>query len=439
MHNKFTTFIAHHNLLSKDTKVVVGVSGGADSVALLHLLHMCGYTCIVAHCNFNLREDESDRDEQFVAELAKRWNLPFESISFDTEKTAAERKISIEMAARELRYEWFESLRKKHHAEAIAVGHHRDDNVETVLLNLIRGTGIRGLSGILPKNGHIVRPLLAISREEIDSYLKAHNLEHITDSTNAENYYLRNKIRNELIPMLSQFNPSVREAIERTAENLHQVEEIYFAEIGKQRQRLLKQSDNIFTININELKQHPQSITILYELLHPFGFNTSTCQSITESLSGISGKRFYSNEYQLLKDRDVLIISKQTATSGDRFMITEQENTISSPFVMTIESIEKTDFQLSNNKNCAQLDASGISFPLTLRRWQQGDIFQPLGLNGKKKVSDLFTDLKYSVLQKEEAWILCSNDRIIWVVGERIDHRYRVTEKTGKILVLTIK
>lgn len=431
--------MTHHNLLSKGSSVIVGVSGGADSVALLHLLHMSEYKCIVAHCNFHLRGEESNRDEQFVIDLSKRWNLPIEIASFDTTAVAAQRKISIEMAARDLRYEWFESLRNKHQTEAIAVGHHRDDNVETVLLNLSRGTGIRGLSGILPKNGYIIRPMLAISREEIEKYLIDHHLEHITDSSNAENYYLRNKIRNELIPILEQLNPSVREAIERTAENLHQVEEIYFAEIEKQRQKLLCSSGDLFTININELKHHPQSNTILYELLHPFGFNSTVCQSITESLIGISGKQFFSENYLVTKDRESLIISRQKPLSLDEYFIHEHEHEISLPVKMKIETVDKRNFELSTNKNCAQLDASKITFPLTLRRWQQGDSFQPLGLNGKKKVSDLFTDLKYSMIQKQEAWLLCSNHQIVWIVGERIDHRFRVTDKSTNVLLLTIK
>lgn len=438
MHTQFTQFISHHELLSKGAKVIVGVSGGADSVALLHLLHMTRHECIVAHCNFHLRDVESDRDQAFVIELAQRWNMKLEVISFDTTAFAEKNRLSIEMAARQLRYEWFEQIRQKHDAEAIAVGHHRDDNVETVLLNLIRGTGIRGLSGILPKNGKIIRPMLAMKREEIDRYLVDHQLDHITDSSNLECFYLRNRIRLELIPLMEQFNPSVREAIERTSENLHQVEEIYFGEIERMRSQLVSLKGEILSIDIKQLKKYPQANTLLFELLHPYGFNRATCDALFDALEGISGKKFYAEQYMAIKERNEIILSPLKESKEMEYQISDEYSFIHFPIHLRISHQPSAGFELSKEKNCAQLDADKINFPLTLRKWRQGDTFHPLGLKGKKKISDLFTDLKYSQIQKEEAWLLCSNDQILWIVGERIDHRFRVTDATKKVIIFTI-
>lgn len=431
-------FIAKHQLLLQQSKVIVGLSGGADSVAMLHYLVNAGYTCIAAHCNFHLRNEESNRDEQFVKNICQKWNIQLEVIDFDTEKIAAERKISIEMAARDLRYEWFEQLRHNYGAESIAVAHHRDDNVETFLLNIIRGTGIRGLSGMAPKNNKIIRPFLCISRVEIEEYVLKNDLSFVVDHTNAETIYLRNKIRLELLPWLENINPSVRDSIERTSNQLNDVEQIYLAEIERYRALFVTKIDAIIYISIAQICAFPQSATLLFELLQPYKFSRSVCVEILESFNGISGKRFYSTDYVLVKDRTQLIIKKKEVVEDIVVEITEGKQFINYPISMSFDYLKIKDFCPENNKNSAYFDAAKLTYPLTLKHWKQGDWFVPFGMKGKKKLSDYFSDHKYDLIQKQEVWVLCSGNDIIWLVGERSDNRFRVDENTKIILQITI-
>ncbi|MFZ4456024.1 MAG: tRNA lysidine(34) synthetase TilS [Bacteroidales bacterium] len=433
MKQKVTDFISKHQLLTNASKVIVGVSGGADSVALLHYLHTNGYKCVGAHCNFHLRGEESNRDEKFVHEFCQKFQIPLEIINFDTEQIANAKKISIEMAARELRYNWFEQLRILHSADDICVAHHRDDSVETLLLNLIRGTGIRGLTGIVPRNGHIIRPFLCVNRNEIEEYITQHELPFVTDGTNAETIYLRNKIRLEILPKLEEINPSVRETIERTSDNLRSVEQIYLAEIEKQRAEVVTETENKTLISIDKLLSFSEPSTLLFELLQPYGFNRSVCEEVFASLRGISGKTFHSTEYILVKDRGELIIKKKEENSSVEYFITTNESAINQPINLTFQIVELADLSIDKNKNMAYFDFDKLEFPLKLRRWQQSDWFVPFGMNGKKKLSDYFTDHKYNLHQKEEAWLLFSSDDIIWIVGERSDNRFRISDQTKRV------
>ncbi|MFV0418559.1 MAG: tRNA lysidine(34) synthetase TilS [Dysgonomonas sp.] len=429
-------YIVENGLLAGGEKVIVGVSGGADSVALLDILHSFKLECIVAHCNFHLRGEESNRDAFFVEELCKKYGLKYERVDFDTEAYAERESISIEMAARELRYNWFEQIRIIHMAQKIAVAHHRDDSVETILLNLIRGTGIRGLTGIPPINGYIIRPLLCLSRSDILEYLKERKLSYVDDSTNSEDLYSRNKIRLNIIPLLETINPSAKDAIIRTSENLSQVANIYHMYISQVKSAIFK--DN--KISIGLLIQYVEPEAILFEILSPYGFNSATIRSIFESLVSQSGKTFHSASYELLKDRSFLVLKKKKSLMIDSFHIHERDKTIIRPINLIIEkTLINGDFTIEKNPNILYLDVTQINYPLTLRHWKQGDWFIPFGMKGKKKISDYFSDHKFNLFDKDATWLLCSGDDIIWIVGHRSDNRFKIDENTTEILKITYK
>lgn len=415
---KISQYIHQYNLFSSEDKILVALSGGADSVALLRLLLTLGYTCEAAHCNFHLRGAESDRDESFVRQLCKDLQVPLHIIHFDTEKEAVERHISIEMAARELRYAWFENIRNECGANVIAVAHHQDDSVETLLLNLIRGTGINGLRGIQPQNGNIVRPLLCLDRKEIIDYLQDIKQDYVTDSTNLQDEYTRNKIRLNLLPMMQDINPSVKESILKASQHLNDAAIIYNKGIEEAKLRVLTKEG----ISIHALQQEPAPETILFEILYPLGFNAAQVKDIYRALDGQSGKVFTSANFRVIKDRDLLLTSPVQEITKPILEITEQAYT--------------QDFIIPRDKNKACFDADKLQHPLSLRLWQQGDTFVPFGMKGKKKVSDYLTDRKFSLPRKEQQWVLCCGEDIIWLVGERTDNRFRVDEKTKKVIII---
>lgn len=421
-------FIEEKDLFNLQDKVLVALSGGADSVALLRVLLSLGYTCECAHCNFHLRGLESDRDESFVRQLCEEHSIPLHVTHFDTSAYAKEHHLSIEMAARELRYEWFEHIRKEIEASVIAVAHHRDDSVETFLLNLMRGAGINGLKGIPVKNGYIVRPLLSVSRDLILDYLQAINQRYVTDSTNLEDEYMRNKIRLNILPLMKEVNPSVMETIQETTFRLSEVANIY----QKDRMEAITHkvtflSPELLRISLIDVLEDVAPISLLHEVLSPKGFNASQIRDIYRSLSSSqSGKRFFSTEWEVLRDREYLWIQKKDSSQ----LVPE----------LIIEEIERTpSFVIPRDKHIACLDADKLNHPLTIRKWERGDKFIPLGMNGKKKVSDYLTDKKYSLFQKENQYVVCSGEDIVWLVNERTDHRYRITDNTQRVLFIKIK
>ena len=430
-------YIAQHQLLRPGAPVIVGLSGGADSVALLHILTRLGYPCVAAHCNFHLRNDESDADADFAQQTAEALGLPFRRIDFDTADYAHQNGVSTEMAARTLRYEWFDTLRRELGAEAIAVAHHRDDNVETVLLNLIRGTGLSGLCGMRPRNGHIVRPLLSVDRHQIVRWLADRHIPFRTDSSNASDVYRRNFVRLRLLPLMEQLNPSVRDAILRMAGHLTDVEAIYRNAIDSHRARLI---DADGRISIDALLCTPAPHAVLFELLTPYGFTPSQCADIARALSGESGRSFVApgGRWHLLKDRLHLILYPADEVSADAFPLTLGSE-LTAPIRLSLEErIVDEAFTISRSPHVATFDADRIALPLTLRRWRAGDSFVPFGMTGRKKLSDYFSDHKFSLLRKAAAWILCdASGRILWIVGHRTDNRFRITSKTRRALIVT--
>ena len=439
MLEKVREYIQKENLILHNTKVIVGLSGGMDSMVLLDILTLLGYSCLAAHCNFHLRGEESNRDEIFVKKWCKSIDIPFTSINFDTNQYASDLKISIEMAARELRYNWFETLRRHYQANCIAVAHHKDDSVETVLLNLIRGTGIKGLTGISPKNGYVVRPLLCISRSEIENYILERDIPYVTDSTNSEDLYLRNSIRLNVIPLLETLNPSVKDTIYLTSKNVTEAEKVYSESI----QKTIKKVFNNNKIDINELRQTASPRSVLFEILTPYNFTPSTIEDISESIDSISGKIFFSDsnsdfekkKYRLIKDRSsfLLDVVNDTYNDNETYLIEEGTTELKFPVYLKIREINSLDDMVYNSR-FLYIDADKIKYPLVLRRWKIGDWFIPFGMKGKKKLSDYFTDRKFSLKDKEDAWLLAAGDDIVWIVGERNDNRFKVTENTKKII-----
>lgn len=433
MKEQIQQYIIQHQLLSGEKPVVVGISGGADSVALLHILVSLGYKCIAAHCNFNLRGDESFRDEQFTIDFTKRLQVPLCKISFETNKYAQENRLSVEMAARELRYRWFEELLNTYDADAVAVAHHRDDSVETLLINLTRGSGLTGLTGIKPKNGNVVRPLLCVSREDIYAYIENNGLEYVTDSSNSSDIYTRNFIRLKVIPLLEEINPSVKASLARTANHLYDASLIYNHSIEEARKVIIQNN----RLSISALLSFPAPATILYEMLKPYGFSRTVCESIFTVLEKDSGKIFYSSTHRLLKDRSDLLIDVLSGEESKAYLINLEDDNVDLPVELKPEIVViKEDYQIEKDKKFAYFDFDKLSFPLVLRHWQEGDWFVPFGMKGKKKVSDYFSDKKFSLFDKEKTWLLCSGQDVIWIVGERTDNRYRIEKTTKRVLKL---
>ena len=429
---KVERFIQRHGLLTGKRLVLVGLSGGADSVALLGVLVRLGYPCRALHCNFHLRGAESDRDEAFARQFADSLGVPFLKVDFDTRGYAAIHQESIEMAARSLRYRWFEEQRQAFDAEAIAVAHHRDDSVETLLMNLLRGSGIRGLGGIRPRNGQVVRPLLAVSRAEIEEWLRVQGWDYVTDSSNLSDAYTRNFIRLRVLPLLEQLNPAARETIARSAAHLSAAEQLYAYTVEEARKAVFITADSL---SIEALMRYPSPETLLYEWLRPLGFSRIVVGELFESLTGLSGKQFYSATHQVLKDRDRLYIAPlQEPSAWQPIEIPVATGELTQPLRLSFQLMEHTsDFQLERASDTAYFDAEKLPGRLTLRLPQTGDWFVPFGMRGRKKLSDFFADQKMNRWEKLRQPLLCAGESIVWVVGRRADDRFRVGEETKMI------
>ena len=430
MKNKVQQFITEKSLFIREDKLILGISGGADSVCLMHVFLELGYSFELAHCNFNLRGEESDADEYFVKDLAKKYQLKIHVKQFDTLVYAAENKISTQMAARDLRYAWFEKLRIKSSAKYLAIAHHANDDVETFFINLVRGSGLKGFLGIKEKNNAIVRPLLSVSRLEIEQYLKDRGLVFREDSSNASVKYLRNKIRHELIPLLAQMNPSIQQTVKDEMRILDGVAQIYASKVEEVRKDLTQEKNGIVQLEISALLALNPLHSYLYELLSAYGFYA--VEAISKALQGQSGKQFFSSTHQLVVDRENIFISLLNK-ENEVFEITEKTISLVHPLVINFKVI--ADKTIIYDNNIAQLDVEKLKFPLTLRKWKQGDKFMPLGMKKFKKLSDFFIDSKFSIIDKQEQWLLCSGVDIVWVLGCRIDERYKLESNTKKVYI----
>lgn len=468
MLKSFVNYIKKENLFSKKEKILLTSSGGIDSLVMCELFHKAELQFGMAHCNFQLRDNESDEDEVFVNSIAEKYNVPFHSIKFDTSAFAKKNKLSIQAAARQLRYKWFEDIREQYNYNYIATAHHQDDSTETFFINIIRGTGISGLHGILPKQGKIIRPMLFTTKKEIETYVKMHYLKYREDSSNASDKYVRNKIRHQVIPVLKELNPSFESSINNSIQHLREVELIYRNAIEAKRSKIVKQERNNFFISIPLLNKLLQLNTYLYEFLKPFNFNSSTIEEISAALNGESGKQFYSSTHHLVKDREFLIIEprikKQKSrnkyqVSGIKYqdssikhqeeraraedleikILKNQKEIKMDGFKLKLKSeILISKSQIQKSISIANLDFDKLEFPLEIRKWQKGDIFSPFGMKGKKKLSDFFIDKKLSISEKEDTWLLTSKKKIVWVIGHRIDENFKITDKTRKIYIVEL-
>jgi len=424
-------FAAENGLFKKGDKILIAVSGGRDSIVLCELFHQSKHNFGIAHCNYQLRGKESMEDESFVKGIASKYKVEFFSKRFETKKTAKEKGSSIQETARVLRYNWFEQIRKQNGYDYIATAHHKDDSIETFFINLIRGTGIAGLHGILPKRGNIIRPLLFAGRNEINEFIKSNKLKFREDSSNASNKYLRNKIRNNILPLFDQINPSFRDTLLEDILRLNETEKVFNYYIETCKEKVLKRD----TISISGLKEFPFPSVLLYEILKKYHFNSDVSQEVFSSLDAKPGKIFYSPTHRLVKDRELLIITEKKANdSNDTFFISKDIKRISVPVKLELSQQKISDkYNIPKNNNIACLDFEKLHFPLEIRRWKKGDYFYPLGMKEKKKLSDFFSDNKFSIPEKEETWLLCSGGNIVWIINHRIDDRYKVGKNTKMI------
>ncbi|SMO41425.1 tRNA(Ile)-lysidine synthase [Saccharicrinis carchari] len=418
----------------------MALSGGADSLALLHLFVTAKANVRAAHCNFNLRGAESDSDERFVVDCCKNLGVPLFRKSFDTKGYAKKNGISIEMAARELRYGWFNELLTKEKLDRIATGHHKDDNIETFFINLIRGTGIKGLSGIKPAHGNLIRPLLGFTRTEIEQYCVYNKLNYRTDSTNLESVYMRNKVRHQILPLFKDLNPSFMDTMKKNMNNLSQVSSFFQATVEGIKSKMVVEQDGQLLISLKHVNQFADKKLVLFEILNPYGFNGTVVNKLVECIQNeVSGKQFYSPDYRLIKDRhNIIMLPKEESVGKEVFYIDADEVEMEKPIKLTFDKIIKTtDYKMDKSSKVGQFDADLLNYPLTLRKWQQGDCFKPLGMSNFKKLSDYFIDQKFSLKDKEDVWLLLSGDDIIWVVGHRTDDRYKITPKTTTVAKIT--
>jgi len=431
----------------QDKNLLIAISGGIDSVVLTHLLHKLHFKISLAHCNFSLRGKESNEDEEFVKALGEKLQIQTYTIKFETEAYAEEKGISTQMAARDLRYGWFQKIAEENNIDYIITGHQKDDVLETFLINFTRGTGLDGLTGIPEIQGNIVRPFMIFTRNQILVYAAKKKIEWREDRTNSSIRYVRNKIRHKVVPVLIELNPNLLETFHNTLENLKGSQQIVKDRIQNVKEKITKIHNNEVHFSILELKKLSNPKIYLFEILKEYGF--TEWNDVADLLDCQSGKQVFSKTHRLLKDREVLILSDLLQQENlDNFEISENTSEINVPIALKLETVtipfdtknhqnKVLEELIFDDKNTISIDFDKIEFPLLLRKWQKGDFFFPIGMNGKKKVGKFFKDEKCSLIDKENAWLLCSKNDIIWVVGKRMDDRFKVTKSTSKILKIS--
>ena len=409
-------------------------------MVLCEVLHQLKYTFAVAHCNFGLRAEEAEADQLFVKKLAKKYDVPFFTENFSTRAFAEQEKISTQMAARTLRYQWFESVRQQEGYDYVATAHHSNDTTETILLHLTKGTGIAGLHGIPARNGYIIRPLLPVTKDDIYEFVTMNKIIWREDSSNETTKYQRNKIRHEVIPVLKEINPNLEETMQHTAERVSHAEAIVAAYIAQLRGQCVKEAEEAVYVALQPLQQATGLPVVLHELLRPYNFSYSVVLELVAALEGISGKQFNSPTHTLVKDRDQLVITPKNISSFGSITIAEGDTTVAAGNMdFTIRYVDANTYKLNTKPHVAALDAEQLKFPLKLRAWQEGDWFVPLGMNGKKKISDFLIDKKVPANLKPQTLVLVSEQSIAWVVGLRPDNRFKVTDKTQKVVEIAVK
>ncbi len=429
----------------KKEKILVAISGGIDSVVLTYLLSKLEYHIALAHCNFKLRGVESDKDEVFVQNLGKQLKIKTFTTSFDTEKEAQKRGISIQMVARELRYQWFEELMKKHSYSYVLTAHQKDDVLETFLLNVIRGTGLSGLVGIPEQNGAIIRPLLPFSREEIKAFAVENQLKWREDQSNASLKYSRNKLRHQVIPVLQEINMGLDKTFERTIKNLKETQSIVEDAVAKVKKEVVQENADSVSISIENLNKLACPKAYLFELLKSFSF--TEWDDVAHLLEAQTGKQVFSKTHRILKNREELLVTPLKSTIEKTYYIEKGQGKIEVPIQMEFEyqqlvfdgKTKETPFsEWLLDVDFMLFDAEKLMFPLELRKWRKGDYFYPIGMKGKKKISKYFKDEKFSQYEKEQTWLLCSEDAVVWIVGHRMDERFKVTAETRELFKIKI-
>jgi tRNA(Ile)-lysidine synthase len=435
----FRSFIKQHALLKPQDRVLLAVSGGRDSVLMAHYFHQAGYNFGIAHCNFKLREAEADREEQFTSALAESLEVPFFSTSFHTQEYAAEKRISIQMAARDLRYQWLEEIRVDFAFDHIALAHHQNDSVETILLNLTRGTGIAGLHGILPKRGKLIRPLLFLNRTEIDEIVHREKFHFCEDSSNSSSKYARNKLRLQVIPILKELNPKLEETFKANAARFAELESLLQQQVDQLKKNIfIPLSSEEIAVQIHEIKKLKPLRTLVFGLFNPYGFSEAVLDDLLLKLDGQAGKIFESPSHLITIDRQRLILSPRSLPGYTVQLIRAEEKGFTwnnSTFRQVV--LPASAFRRQTANSIVQLDYKLLIFPLKLRTWQKGDYFYPLGMNGRKKLSDYFIEQKIPLQHKQNIGVLENgNGDILWIAGYRPDERYKITEATENIFIL---
>lgn len=430
---RFQEHIAKNFSLLNRKKLLIAVSGGVDSTVLTHLLHQLKFNISLAHCNFNLRGAESDSDEKLVQELGLQLNIKTYTTSFNTETFAKENKLSTQIAARELRYEWFNNLVKENHLDYILTAHHADDNLETFLINLTRGSGLEGLMGIPSINKNIIRPLLVFSRDEIEQYAIQNSITWREDKSNASTKYIRNKIRHQVVPVLKEINPSLLDSFQKTSSHLQGSQQIVDDAVTEFKKKVVTKEKEVIKISITEFQKASHPKAYLFQILKEFGF--SEWNDVFQLLSTQSGKFILSKTHRLLKDRNELLLTQISPNNTSDYFIHQSNTTISTPVQLIIDDVEKVTL---SEKHIVLLDKEKLEFPLTIRKRKEGDIFYPSGMLGKKKISKFFKDEKFSLIDKENTWLLCSNNQIVWVIGKRADRRFLADNNTKKVLRISL-
>jgi len=435
-------YVEQHELFKAADPILLAVSGGVDSMVMAELFYRAGYNFAIAHCNFGLRGTESNQDEAFVVSMAETYKVRCFVKQFKTREYAGFNKISVQMAARTLRYEWFEELLHSESFKALATAHHLDDQIETFFINVLRGTGISGLHGILPARVNIVHPMMFAFRRQIEEFAIDEAITFREDSSNRTTKYVRNKIRHDLIPLLGDINPEFRKTITATIDRIRDAELLLNSHIRQLSEKVMKTEDGVVKLSIRELETLLPVDLHLYALLQPYNFNRSVCIEIATALSDIPGKQFYSGTHRLLKDREYLIITESgqlTADTADETIIELTDNEITKPIHLKFSHLQNhSELEIPKTSNVVLLDASMLQYPLKIRKWREGDSFVPYGMTKNKKLSDYFIDNKFSIVEKENAWLLISDNDIVWLIGHRIANPCRITNDTDKILKIEV-